>query len=450
MKRFFAVLLCLALLTGLLPALAQMDAAPYSLADVEGYVRVALDRESGEWSWSEPRFDAMLDSIRAGEAKSGIKDGFVIWQLRMSGNNCTATLRPEMELYYVANGSLGVQAVSVLVGSTRYDIAVQGVNGSIGSCHAEKIIVPLESFAMAEEIAAAQEIGIVLHGAQDVYATSVSASDSEKTVRARMERASLACDAMFETGLYALVENYGLWEASCTEWETSLGCEPQWSAVECEELAFVCMGEKGDDVEALQALLSEAGFYFGEEEKEFGEKTRAAVLRAQEYYGLLGTGSADAALIACLNGEAPLEQASEPPETAADTLAGLEIGMESCWLARRVNPSANAGGSAVVNCSDADNCFAVFAGQICNATAEEISLGWQLTAELCVNGTARYACTLRAECDNGQNFTGTLLPLAETRLIVLAEAPAQALQGAQSLALSFQYGSETLEYDLLS
>lgn len=453
MKKFFACILCAAMLLGCVNVgFAALDAQPYDIESVGGDVRIALDSDSGEWQWNERRFDALMDSIAAGEAKSAMSAGFAVWQVCMSGNEKTATLRPEMELYYFSSGYLGVQAVSVLADGVLYDAIVRGEDVYVGASHAERVIVPLDSFETACRIAGAQQIEILLHGEQDVYRTTAAASGEAKTVRERMEQASLACDNMFESGRYALVPGYEMWQAAQVEWEYVLGHRIDSRSRSAQTADYICVGDKGEKVKALQALLAGPGFFFGENENTFGEKTRAAVLRAQEYYGLLPTGSADSALIACLKGdlaETAESAAEQSAQGGADRLGDVEICMERAWAARRVNPSGSAAADAGVNCADADRCFVVFAGELASNAAQEINLGWQLTAEVTIDGTAKYACTLRAECDGGTAFAGAVLPMARVRLIATAEIPAQALAAADSLTIAFQYGSESVEYDLL-
>ncbi|MDO4740476.1 MAG: hypothetical protein Q4A66_07395, partial [Eubacteriales bacterium] len=61
----------------------------------------------------------------------------------------------------------------------------------------------------------------------------------------------------------------------------------------------------------------------------------------------------------------------------------------------------------------------------------------------------RYSCTLRAESDEGEGFTSTVLPLAQNRVVAAAEIPSEALEAMESAALLVHYGTESLEIPLV-
>jgi peptidoglycan hydrolase-like protein with peptidoglycan-binding domain len=59
-------------------------------------------------------------------------------------------------------------------------------------------------------------------------------------------------------------------------------------------------GSRGSEVEELQRVLRELGFFYGEVTGYYGSQTEAAVLRFQERSGLPATGIADAATLELL------------------------------------------------------------------------------------------------------------------------------------------------------
>ena len=60
-------------------------------------------------------------------------------------------------------------------------------------------------------------------------------------------------------------------------------------------------GSSGSSVSAVQRRLKELGFYSGSSDGEFGEGTRAAVIRFQRANGLEETGIVDASTYLRLN-----------------------------------------------------------------------------------------------------------------------------------------------------
>lgn len=444
-KRILALCLCL-MLAMCMPGFAQMASQGYSLEGLERYSSFIADEESGEWSVSDPLYAAVQDAVAAGEVKNAAKDGLAVYQLRLCGNEKTGTLRPEIEIHYIARNPIGVQAVSFFTGGARYDFAAKGVSAQFGGQRAEQIVLPVDDIAVLKAIAGAEELELILHGASDIYRTKLSLSAEAKTAKAALEQLSLRCDAL-TAELDALnAGSYRLWDLSRAEWEAALGFAPKRTVSEAQEASMLAFGDKGDAVEQLQALLVQAGFFAGAEEKEYGDKTAAAVARAQEYFGLIVTGSADGALIDCLQGEAAHVQEAAEAGIELTALGDAAIGMDRWWLAQKVNASAS---SAALICSDKGNVFAVCEGRIENRGGSEISLGWTITGELVVNGSIRYACTLRAESDAGEGFGSSLLPLAASRLIVAAEIPQGALENASAAVLVLSDGVNSMEYNLI-
>ncbi|MBQ3222390.1 MAG: peptidoglycan-binding protein [Clostridia bacterium] len=444
-KRILALCLCL-MLAMCMPGFAQMASQGYSLEGLERYSSFIADEESGEWSVSDPLYAAVQDAVAAGEVKNAAKDGLAVYQLRLCGNEKTGTLRPEIEIHYIARNPIGVQAVSIFTGGARYDFAAKGVSAQFGGQRAEQIVLPVDDMAVLKAIAGAEELELILHGASDIYRTKLSLSAEAKNAKAALEQLSLRCNALIGELEALNAGSYRLWDLSRAEWEAALGFAPACTVSEAQEASMLAFGDKGDAVEQLQALLAQAGFFAGAEEKEYGAKTAAAVARAQEYFGLIVTGSADGALIGCLQGEtAPVREKTEA-EVELTALGDAAIGVDRWWIAQKVNASAS---SAALICPDKGNVFAVCEGRIENRGGSEISLGWTITGELVVNGSIRYACTLRAESDAGEGFGSSLLPLAASRLIVAAELPQGVLENASSAVLVLSDGTNSMEYTLI-
>lgn len=446
-KRILAVLMCL-MLAMCAPGIAQMASQGYDTEGLLRYSSFSLDGESGEWSVSDPLFEAILDAIQAGEVKNNMKDGLAVYQMRLSGNAQTGTLRPEMELLYVASSPIGVRAVSILADGVRYDMRASGRATSVGAYPVEQVVLPMEDLQAAQAIAGAKNVSIMLHGTRGVYATKI-AQGSDKNAKERLEAASLRCCSLLGELEGLNISSYALWDLSEAEWKLELGFAPQCSAVETNSFGMIVYGDKGSNVESLQELLAGAGFYAGAKETTFGEKTAAAVARAQAYFGLLETGSADDVLVNCLkNGSAPEAEEAKDAALAMEALEDVQIGLRRWWQAGRVNASASKNALSGLVCSDSGNVFVVCEGAIINGS-HELGLGWLMTGELIVNGDTAYSCTLRVESDGGENFAPSLLPMAKSRFVALAEVPAGALDGAQSAVLVLTKGAETAEFSLI-
>ncbi|MDO4740475.1 MAG: peptidoglycan-binding domain-containing protein, partial [Eubacteriales bacterium] len=300
-KRIFTLLLCLVLALSL-PGYAQMAAQGYDTQGLDRFSSFALDESTGEWSVSDPTFEALLDAVAAEEGKNAMKDGFAVFQLRLSGNEQTGTLRPEIEINFFASEPIGVRAVSLLAGGKRFDVNAQAQSISAGGVRGERVVLPMRLADDLELIAGAEEITLVLYGETDVYRTEISATEKARNARERLEKASLGCFDLLETLESFHVDSYDLWDRSWSEWNAALDYDLYYSSYAAESIELITLKDRGEDVEKLQQLLIAAGFYVGEEEYEFKEKTAEAVARAQEYYGMVVTGAADEGLISCLQG----------------------------------------------------------------------------------------------------------------------------------------------------
>lgn len=446
-RRIFAAIVCLLLFVSL-PGFAQLASQGYDVEGLRRYSSFTMDEESGEWSVSDPLFEAVLDAVQAGEAKNYMKEGLAVFQMRLSGNAQTGTLRPEIELLHISDNPIGVRAVSILAGKARYDLRAAGQVTSIGAYQAERVVLPMQNLNAARAIASAKNVSLLLHGADGVYET-VIASNDDKNAKTGLEGASLRCDSLLGELETMHIDSYRLWDLSAAEWEAELGFEPACIATRTNTMGMLVFGDRGDAVEALQDLLAGAGFYAGAREREYGAKTSAAVARAQVYFGLLETGSADDALINCLqSGLVPAAAEAEPPEEEVLTLADVQVSLHRWWQAGRVLASRAKDLASGLICSDSGNIFVVCEGEIRNGSSE-LGLGWQMSGELIVNGNISYSCVLRAESDDGEGFASALLPMAESRLLVLAEVPGAALAGAETAELVLHNGTETIEYKLI-
>ena len=88
-------------------------------------------------------------------------------------------------------------------------------------------------------------------------------------------------------------------------------------------------------------------------------------------------------------------------------------------------------------------------GEMGNLSAKEIGLGWEVKAQLIVDGKFVYDCSLYVESDGGAAFAGTLLPGAWKEMIAAAEVPEGVMDAAQSAQFVFTSGENSFAYDII-
>ena len=207
---------------------------------------------------------------------------------------------------------------------------------------------------------------------------------------------------------------------------------------------MIGIGDTGEKVRDLQKQLIERWLLSGSVDSTYGERLRDAVLRAQKYYGLMETGSADERLIVCLDG-APNLPKTTVQSVQLHELGSTSIGLNRYWFANTVAPSAQpAQGRFAHAAGNRDNVLALFEGTIQNDGNSVLDLDWQLKGTLYLDGFA-YGCVLLCERDRGGAFDAQLLPLAQSRLVVAAEIPRAALK-TQSVTLVIEQGGKQLSF----
>lgn len=423
------------------------------VAGFERYPSFVCDETTGEWSVRTNQADGLLDRFWTyGKANSTALCAF---DLEIEGNMHTGVWTPVLRFYYVDGLDINATAVSILVGDTRYDLAASSVEIKNDRHTAELISAPLNKEAMAAVYAllSTDEASVRLIG-ERIYTAELDLDTTNS--RRRIEAASLngvesALALLDEAGL----EGYDLWDLSASAWEAKYGFAPafmQSTVVKAigevnleDDFGMVVRNSQVRAAKSAQEILIEYGFMSGTATGTFGDNSVAAARRAQHYLGMIETGCMDAQLEKALADGVEMQEASAKELTAIGGCA--EICLDRYWFANAVAPSnANEGFYGV---SNKDNVFLAADGWIRNISSQEMRLFTSIEAKIIYNDTYSFEANVMCERDAGASMDVTMLPMAQSRLIVYGEIPAwlQGENGAWRIELTAD--GESLEYELL-
>ena len=455
MRKMLKLVLCICLLCALAgTACAQGIVRAAQLTEMERfahYPSYALDVETGRWSVNAYQADALVDRFW----QYGIKNSsrIVVFHLAAEGDARTGVWTPVLRFYHMDGADIEARAVSLMADGERIDLAASSAKVHNGRYSAECITAPLDEQAVrfVEKMLGAESVSVRLLG-EEMHTVTLK-PDSTST-REMLEAESVK---QLESGVALLKElgldGYALWDLSAAAWKQAHGYEPASDTASAENvladvkdvMGMILPDASGAAVTAAQEKLAEYGFLSGTPARTFDSNAVNAVLRAQNYLGRVPTGCYDAALEQALAAPAAKE------ETAALEYSPLgetaEIVLERFWFADAVSASAAPESQrSVVN---ADNVFLAADGVIRNLSPETLHLFVQMEAQVVYNGRYTYEAELVCESSAGTALDVRLLPLAQARLIVCAEIPAQlALDEQAQWSIVFACGSETLSFDL--
>lgn len=447
------IALMIALMLSGCGALAESIEPAAGLSDLTALKRYASWTDSGgEWSVCSNESAAALSLM---STQTGVETGYFC--LALTGDESAGLIQPVLVFYHTGAKALNTRCVSLAADGTRYDLAVSCETEPFGRATAEVMRAPLDErgLAMVRSLADAQSVVVRFTG-DSSYVFEPTRRTNNPTVRQQIEAASLNGLSDMLDELDALtVQDYGLWDLNAARWESQYGFAPRIS--ECApgdqsgpiafdgELGLFGRGDSGESVRSLQWLLVDSGFMMGRPDGSYGEETERAVRAAQRYYGLMETGCADSALASALTGAAPAVPAEEEADTAAGQALGdlCEVSLSRYWFADSVFCARGASLSA----SNADNTLLIAEGRLLNTSAGELALYFQVSGTL-RRENAAYPCVLVCEADGGSRFDTSLIPQAESRLIVYAEIPRRiAESGGWTLELSA--GDSLITYSLV-
>lgn len=442
MKKYFSMLLAVLLLCGMM-SVAQADtltlenALPsISNTQFEKYASYTCDTMTGEWSVHANEADAALAQFAT--SAPGYTGGIAYFYLELTGNARTGMVVPVLNIYYMGYNDAKSDAVSFCVDGVRYDFPVVTEETELADYDCERIRVFLneEGLQMLRAMQDAEDVKVRLHG-KIQYNMKPKFKKNYASAKEEIEASSLASFGRLLDELDALgMAEYDLWDASEAYWEAQYGVEPAvavttiWSN-EAEtpvklnpDFEMLSRGDNNKGVVELQELLLEKGFMQGDTDYSYGRLTAEAVKRAQKYYGMIVTGSADRKLVDMLSGAAQPEEAEaaqvQGESYRVDGLA--EVRVDRFWFAKAVQTS-KLGSGAERSGVNSDNCLLIVDGWVKNLSISELNFYWQITGKLVYDGVYEYPLTVLCERDGGLQFDTSMIPLADSRMVLYAEIP---------------------------
>ncbi|MBR6767811.1 MAG: peptidoglycan-binding protein [Clostridia bacterium] len=421
--------------------------------NMERYPSYICDDVTGKWSVRTNQADGLMDRLWTyGKANSTALCAF---DLEIEGNALTGVRTPVLRFYYMDGQDINATAVSILVGETRYDLAASSTEIENERHTVEMISAPLTPDAMKliDILDSAETASVRLIG-ERIYTFEMDLNTTNS--RRRIETASLngmasASVLLEEAGFGA----YDLWDLSAAAWEAEYGFRPAFEEVIVvkmigettvdDDFGMVIRNNQTKAAKTAQEILIAHGFMSGSATSTFGENSSGAARRAQQYLGLVETGCMDAKL------EKALQEGVIPAGEAARELTALggsaALNLDRYWFASGIAPVNKA--ESMYTVSNRDNVFLAADGFIRNISAQEMRLFTQIEARIICNDTYIFEANVVCERDAGESLDMTMLPMAQSRLIVYGEVPAW-LAGEEQSAWKIELisGSESIEYEL--
>lgn len=414
------------------------------------FERYASFSISEDGSWTARNTDAarMLAGAGAGSVKASMNSGAALLIPSVRGDAERSYAEVVLHVYVFRNSPVNVQGISIVAGGARYDIVTGAESEKIGYYACERIDIPLDKTGL-EMLKSISEYGLSLYvyGGGKHFMAEITADEELAAVRSLLAELPEA---------YA--EGYGLWNENAARWnadrkqirQVMIGGGGEYDAMLIAPFDIMDISVR-DNVVFLQGMLTECGFYAGQQDGKYGDSTESAVIAAQRYYGLGETGIPDRRLLGCLSGADIAREAPAAEDNGLTDCGILQIGIDGHWFASRVTPVAGIQTGSDISPLSGGNTLLVAGGTIVNTNSEELQLPIVMEARLVLDGKYIYPCTVCCE-KTGMPYYGTsLIPLEEARLIIYAETPPAAMEIAdKTLIITIHAGAEetALEYEL--
>ena len=451
MKKIIALFAALVLLaascalaeTSLPAAMPEIDPANF-----EKYASFAMDESTGAWSVRSIEADAALERFAANASSY---TNLACFTLELNGSARTGLVVPTLAVY---SNRASFDAISIRIGDARHDFTGVSTEVAAGGVACRKLAMPMdaEDLETLRALSDADSAVVRLHG-DNVYTLKLTRKERYSNAKEQIETSSLA-------GMRTMLDavdwsKYDLWDLNEAVWIAQTGVRPQRQTVQLgsaegdvrlsADLEMLSRGESGSSVIALQKLLVSAGFLQTVGDSSFGRSVQQAVRRAQQFYGLPVTGSADRTLIDCLTGAAVPAEA-EDAEWSGEVLGETaELSLDRWWFAPSVQTAKGGSERSAMN---SDNLLWIADGRIRCLSAEELDLYRNISGKLICDGKYEYAAAIVCESDGGAQFASSLLPLEEARLVVYAEVPAAARRAPHEWTLRLQIGEIELTFSV--
>ena len=380
--------------------------------------------------------------------------GMVYAYVSLEGNRDTGICYPCLNILYAGSSALNAEYVMFVVGDVRYDVRVSSSVKQHGRYKVEtmKAFLSEEGLEMIEKLNGAEEADITILGS-DQYRQTL-----DTTANYASQKYELAGKSLSGLRLPSAAPDfdaYALSDLAETAFEKTYGIETVYAvsnpgekcAIQTDKVfGLIADGASTVSIRAMQELLVKKGFMAGTATTAVNAGMITSVKNAQAYYGLPETGYADAKLVNLLNaGEAAVGSAQEEASFEASCENGnIALSVDRWWTAKRVETTVPGGGKSV---SDKSNVFMIADGYVKSSAVKNLSLSWEVTCEMVLDGKWTFPANLFVETQAGEAFSANLGMLSEGRMVIVCEVPENAVD-AGDWALVIREGADTFEFSL--
>jgi len=438
-------------------------AAAFDCARLEKYATYQYDPSSGDWRVCANEVVSALELLA--DQAGRFTDGVSYFYLEITGNAFTGLITPVLNVYYIGRLANNAAAVSFRIETRRYDFPVTVESVSVNGRAASLMRAPMDGdgLNMLRRMDASQSVYMRIHG-DEAYSCLAKPASSYKSAREQVEALSLASLPPMLRELNELgIDRYQLWDLNDTRWTHLTGVAPRMELASIEAAAtqrgieldanfnMLSPGAKGKSVAALQERLAALHYLTGKADGTYGSSTRTAIRNIQKLIGDIPTGSVDRALLNRLFAGTIEPGAGEaaPAEPDWKALSGdALLTLDRYWFASSVTASRGDISLARRSASNQDNVLIVFDGKVKNRGLQPLDLTWRLSGTIAYDGQYEFPCTLVCERDEGLGFGDSLIPLAQSRLVIYAEIPRGLPESGGVWVLTLKAGDGELTYPL--
>lgn len=436
-----------------------------ALADTLNRADAGLDADAlaRYWSWTlsdDGEFSVVTNAAAKQSAlfedQSRNLSGALCFYVELRGNVKTGICYPVLKIMYIGSSPIGCNAVSIALDGVRYDFVArtEGEKSMRGQVENINVYLDAQGLELINAIGQANSVSVCLHG-DTQYITKLERKDSYSTTRARVENASL--------NLLELPEGapdfdvYGLSDLALELYKSKNGVVPRMETYEIaaespiptdSAFGYVSTGSSSARIRQVQTLLADCGFLLDSPSSSVSYDMRLAIRRAQQYYGLIVTGAADARLINLLSGAKPsaAEANALPEDKWSAESDSIAFTINRWWHANSADTSVP--GTLAKVPADTDNTLIIADGWVISRSASAISLSFEASAVFTYNGKYDFNAQLFCENNSGTGFTSTLGALSSSRILAYAEIPAYLLKQQGEWTLTVAVDDATCEYAL--
>ena len=381
--------------------------------------------------------------------------GMIYAYASLEGNRDTGVCYPCLNVLYAGPTALNAEYVMFAFDNVRYDVRVSSSVSQNGRYKVEtmKAFLTSEGLEMLEKLNGAEKADVTVLGS-DQYRQLLDTKASYANQKNELGGKSLSALAL-PIGAPDF-SGYRLTDLALEAFENAYGIETVYSvcdlsvksAIEGDRVfGLIADGASAVSIRAMQELLVKKGFMAGAVTSTVTHGMISSVKSAQAFFALPETGYADAKLISLLSADEMVYKPSSDEKAEIGKLIGndnISMNISSWWTAARVETTVSGGGVSV---SDKNNVFIAADGYVKSNALKNLSLSWEVTAEMVLDGKWSFPANLYVETQAGEALSANLGMLYEGRLIVTCEVPLNAADSGEWV-LMIHEGADTFEFAL--